>query len=121
MSWWVYLEDRPERPVHVDPHAEGGTYAVGGIPRAELNVTYNYGVRYREALPSMAEGANILGRMLDGKRAEDTLSMLDRVIDALGVERSEDYWDPTPGNAGAALAVLRDWARQHPGARWSVQ
>jgi hypothetical protein len=33
---------------------------------------------------------------------------------------SDDYWEATPGNAGATLATLRDWAVAHPEATWSV-
>jgi hypothetical protein len=120
MSWWVYLEDEDGQPQRVKRHAEGGTYAVGGTDCAELNVTYNYGARFREALPELAEGPNVLARMLDGKRASETLPMLERAVAVLGVKRSQDYWESSPGNAGTALAVLRDWASEHPDAVWSV-
>jgi hypothetical protein len=59
MSWWVYLEDDGET-VSVARHAEGGTYAIGGIKRAELNVTYNYGQHFRDAWPEPVVGSGAL-------------------------------------------------------------
>jgi hypothetical protein len=119
MSWWVYLEDDGET-VSVARHAEGGTYAIGGIKRAELNVTYNYGQHFRDAWPEPVVGSGALDQMLHGKRAGDTLPLLAQAVETLGTVPAEDYWMAHPGNAGAALATLRDWAREHPDATWSV-
>lgn len=120
MSWWVYLEDDSGSTVEVERHAEGGTYALGCIPGAELNVTYNYGARFREALPDLAEGSNILGRMLHDRAASHTIPLLERVVEALGTEQSADYWEDSDGNAGHAAAILLAWAREHPDATWRV-
>ena len=38
----------------------------------------------------------------------------------LGTERSDDYWEATPGNAGHAALILRNWAMKHPDAVWRV-
>jgi hypothetical protein len=120
MSWWVYLEDVSGQSVPVARHAEGGTYAIGGVERAELNVTYNYGKHFRNAWPEPIVGSGALGQMLHGKRASDTLTQLEQAVEALGTDVSDDYWEATPGNAGATLATLRDWAVAHPEATWSV-
>jgi hypothetical protein len=106
MSYWIYLEDE-NGPVEVERHAEGGTYALGGVERAEVNVTYNYAKHFPF-------------RTLNGKQARETLPALEAAINELGTERSNDYWEPTPGNAGAAVALLRDWAKQYPEAVWNV-
>jgi hypothetical protein len=119
VSWWVYLEDDGES-VPVARHAEGGTYVIGGLARAELNVTYNYGQYFRDAWPEPIIGGGALGQMLHGKRASNTLTQLEQAVEALGTDTSDDYWEATPGNAGAALAILRDWAVAHPEATWSV-
>lgn len=114
MSWWVYLNDGYGETVPVENHAEGGTYALGGVPRAELNVTYNYGRCYREAV-----GHNLMDFLQD-KEAGETLDTLRAVVEKLGTEQTPDYWEPTPGNAGHAAAVLLKWAEQHPDAMWDV-
>jgi hypothetical protein len=106
MSYWVYLNGAGG-PVPVERHEEGGTYAIGGIGTAELNVTYNY-ARFFDF------------RALDGKRAADTVEHIGMAVQTLGVDRDPDYWKPTPGNAGHALAILLRWAEQHPDAVWEV-
>lgn len=94
-------------PVKVARHEEGGTYALGGIDRAELNVTYNYWPHFR------------FGR-LDGRTAHNTIPMLAYAVRRLGTQRDQDYWAATPGNAGHAASILLGWARQHPDAVWRV-
>ena len=106
MSYWIYLEDE-NGPVEVERHAEGGTYAIGGVSEAMVDVTYNYARHFDF-------------RALNEKQAKETLPALEAAVDELGTERHPDYWEPTPGNAGAAVALLRDWARQHPEAVWDV-
>lgn len=106
MSYWIYLEDE-NGPVPVENHAEGGTYAIGGIGSAEVNVTYNY-ARYFDF------------RALNGKTGVETLPELSKAVEKLGTDRHPDYWEPTPGNAGAAVALLKGWAEQHPEAIWDV-
>ena len=103
MSWDVYLS-KGGVVCEVPMHEEGGTYAVGGSPHACLNVTYNYGAIYRRWFGD--EGL----RWLDGKTAEASLFLLNTAARALGTERSPDYWEATPGNAGLALSILAYWA-----------
>jgi hypothetical protein len=114
VSYWVYLESPPGHSVEVEAFADGGTYPLGGRADAEYNITYNYGALYRAHLHP--DGL----RWLHGKRAAETVAALECAVATLGTERAGDYWAATPGNAGAALARLLAWARQHPDATWRV-
>jgi len=120
MSWWVYLvtdleqfkgEDFEDAVCEVEAHSEGGTYVVGGISGAELNVTYNYGGFFRDAVEGLKE-PGLKG--LDGQRAGDWIERLEKAVAQLGTDRDVDYWAKTPGNAGHALSILLGWARQYP-------
>lgn len=127
MSWWVYLvndlekfegdsEDYNDAVCEVETHAEGGTYVMGGIDRAELNITYNYGGHFRDAI----EGLKELGLYgLDKQQAGDWIERLEKAVSILGTERGEDYWASTEGNAGYALSILLGWAKQYPNA-WFI-
>jgi hypothetical protein len=106
MSYWIYLEEDGEA-VPVETFTEGGTFAIGGESTATVNVTYNYARHFPF-------------RALHGRTGAETLPELEQAVEQLGTERSNDYWEPTPGNAGAAVALLRDWARQHPAATWAI-
>ena len=90
-----------DTPAKVTRHSEGGTYALGGVDVAELNITYNYGRHYFAEL----DGEHGI-RWLYGLKASDTVSALEVAIHALGTDRDPDYWKPTPGNAGYALSIL---------------
>lgn len=142
MSWWVSLEDHkappicsfgkaagefaPDYPgegpcpepcypaVEVTSFEDGGTYVLGGSNEASLNVTYNYSPLYWKVW------GGGLKETLDGKRAGDVIAALETGAEKLGTERYRDYWAPTDGNAGAALATLLNWARQYPDAVFRV-
>jgi hypothetical protein len=114
MSYDVKLEDA-SGIVQVEPHEEGGTYALGGSSRAVLNVTYNYSAHFHAAFDGMS-----LRDAIHGKRASDVLSLLERGVHSLGTERDDDYWSATEGNAGHVLNLLLGWARQHPDATFNV-
>jgi len=120
MSWWAYLQDDAGLAVKVSRHAEGGTYVLGGVTRAELNVTYNYGARFREAIPEV-HGRDILVRLIDKKTGRESASILERIVAYCGAERNCDYWEATPGNAGHAASIMLAWANEHPDARWEVR
>lgn len=121
MSWWVYLEPADGgEAVPVAPHEEGGTFVLGGVAHAELNVTYNYGAPFREAWPEPLEGSGALALMLNGRTAGETEPLLAAAVEKLGTDRDPDYWRPTEGNAGHALSILLAWARQHPDAVWRI-
>lgn len=107
MTYWISLNDADGEPVEVEAFAEGGTYMVGGSTEANLNVTYNYARLY-----------NFRG--LDGRRAADTVGEMKSAICSLGTNRSDDYWEPSEGNAGYALSILLKWAEHYPDATWRV-
>ncbi len=105
------LDQRTQRPVEVPVFMEGGTHPIGGSITAELNITYNYGECYSLCKFSI--------RDLYGKTGKDTEEELLRVVSFLGTRQfRENYWVPTPGNAGHACSILLAWAREHPDAVW---
>lgn len=91
---------------------EGGTQVVGGTTEPELNITYNYSEVY-----SIFD-FNI--NHLHGVRAGDYIEKMQRIVDKCGTKRFNDYWAPTPGNAGFALSILLGWAKQYPDGEWKV-
>ena len=115
MSYWVYLEDEAGKSVDVDLFSAGGILVVGGDTEAALNVTYNYGWFYWKFLSPEA-GL----RWLNGKKASEVIAKLEEVVEFLGVRQFENYWAPTPGNAGYALSVLLGWAKENPDAVFRV-
>lgn len=113
MSWWVSLE-KVGKCVNVPCFSAGGTYAIGGDTRADLNITYNYSVHYG--------GVGEKGLWsLDGMLAKDAIPILECVVQALGTVQDNDYWKSTPGNAGYALNVLLGWAHLRPDAVFCVR
>ena len=78
-----------------------------GTTSAELNVTYNYSKHFSF-------------RFLHGRTAKEVVILLEYLVDKLGTERAEDYWEATPGNAGYAINILLSWAKQHPEATFVV-
>lgn len=100
-------------PAVVARHAEGGTYAVGGIMAAELTITYNYSRYYKDQLDA-EQGI----RWLYGKTGGATISRLEDAVAFLGTTQDTDYWKITAGNAGYALSILLTWANEHPNAVW---
>lgn len=93
-----------------EPHQlTGGTYCMGGTPEAWLNVTYNYAPHYYRVLDA-AKGI----RRLYGMTAAASIPWLQRGIDALGQDVHPDYWQPTEGNARAALVDLQQLAKLAP-------
>ena len=77
----------------------GGTYAVGGTTEAWLNITYNY-AQYYSGLG--AEGL----RSLHERPIAEVRQVVSDTMNKLGTNRTEDYWESTAGNAGAALRNL---------------
>lgn len=95
--------------VTVSAHQEGSNIVVGGDDRAHMTVTYNYGPFFYENLD-----ADSGLRWLYNKEFWSVKERLEEAIAVLGTERSDNYWDQHPGNAGHVLRVLYLWARQHP-------
>lgn len=114
MGYWVSLFGDDGEHVTVPRHQEGGVVVVGGSCEAHISITYNYSPIYRGM-------AAFSLRDLNGKRAGETVSILESVVKCVGTANdSDDYWEPTPGNAGRAAAVLLEWAKLHPQATWRV-
>lgn len=118
MSWSVDLIGPDGKTCQVDRHSEGGTYAMGGTNYAAMDVTYNYGKIFQLAF---GEGFAGFREFLNGRKAADVIPGLKGAVEKLGTNRWEDYWAPTPGNAGHALSILLGWAEQHPDAVFTVR
>ena len=121
MSWDIDLLDEQGAVIELpESHEEGGTCALGGTNSASLNVTYNYQEAYR-LCPGFDGKDVFFPRDLKGRKAKDTVEVLQAVVDRLGTKQYKaDYWAPTPGNAGYAMETLLSWARQFPEAVWDV-
>jgi len=104
MSYWVSLENAGP----VERFEDGGTQLLGGSTEAELNITYNYSEVYSIFDFSIND--------LNGKRAGDMIEKFEEIVKKCGTHRFDNYWAPTPGNAGAAIARLLAWAKQYPDA-----
>lgn len=109
MSYDIDLVDANGHPVNVrERHTEGGTYRIGSITKASLNVTYNYCQMFRDYFHE--DGI----WWLYGKTGAECIKPLEAAVAKLGTKRDDDYRRATPGNAGHALMVLLEWAREHP-------
>ena len=103
---------------------EGGTQVVGGTKDCDLNITYNYSPFYHEIFP-MQYNQNGNGqitmettglRWLTSKTGAEAIPILEHCVQRLGTKRGDDYWAATLGNAGYALSILLEWAREFPDA-----
>ena len=92
---------------------KGGTYALGGDNTAWLNVTYNYAPYYYKYIDK-EKGI----RSLYGKTGAETIPILKNAISKLKDDIVEDYWEPTEGNAKAALLNLLAFAQMRPDGVW---
>lgn len=96
------------------PHfMRGGTFAVNGTTRLYLNVTYNYAPHFHR---TMDKEKGI--RVLYGLTGEQSIPILLSAIGQLGDEVSEDYWEPTEGNAKRALCQLLALSKMRPDGVW---
>ena len=117
MSYDVTLRDPCTNATIVFPekhHMRGGTFEVGGTREAWLNVTYNYGPHFERVLGP--EGLQTLHRQTGG----ESTALLEKAISLLKDDVSDNYWDPTEGNAKRALLILLDMANAEPGGIWDV-
>lgn len=115
MSYDIYLCDPITKEVLelTEPHyMYGGTYQVGGTTRLHINITYNYSRFYKRILGQ--EGI----RLIYGQLAVDTIPLLEQCVSQLGDDVTDNYWDPTEGNAKAALLQLLALAKMRPDGRW---
>ena len=97
-----------------DHHMRGGTYCVGGSNELSLNITWNYAKHYVRVVDS-EKGI----RWLYGKTGLESIPVLTAAIDALGDDTSDDYWEPTEGNAKRALHGLLTMAKMRPDGIWN--
>ncbi len=122
MSYDISLRNENDHPVRVPLFMAGsvlqaeltkeGTLVPIGTSIAEISVTSNYS--------QVTKLLNFSFNDLDGKTGEETLLILNRIVDEFGTEPYKDYWAPTPGNVGAMVQVLLEWARLYPAAVWCV-
>jgi len=96
-----------------EPHQmKGGTYALGGSREASINITYNYAPHFRDLFGDKGI------RWLYGKSAAETMANLEEAAGMLGDDVSENYWEPTEGNAKRSLHQLIALARLRPDGIW---
>ena len=107
--------DAAQFPARTLPH--GSKYrlirskAEGDQPAdVAISITYNYSGAYYYVWPE----AGI--RVLDEMPILEAMPKLESAVWALGTQRSDDYWEPTDGNAGAALNDVLTLCRhvEHP-------
>ncbi len=115
MSYDIYLEAEDGSRINLEAaHGlTGGTYQLGGTRRAWLNVTYNYAEHFQRVFGEKGI------RSIYGLRAQDSIPVLEAAAQKLDTDVSEDYWEPTEGNARAALEDLVALARLAPQGVWN--
>lgn len=115
MSYDISLVDpvtHEELEVEAPHQIRGGTYQAGGTQRAWLNITYNYGPFFRKVFGP--DGV----RSIYGMTGAESVPVLKEAISKLGDDVSEDYWEPTEGNAKRALYGLLALAQMRPDGVW---
>lgn len=103
MSYDISLRDPNGETIQLDQSHDlaGGTYAIGGTTEAWLNVTYNYGVHYYRVMGEKGI------RTIYGMTGEQSIPVLESAIAQLGDDISEDYWEPTEGNAARPVDTCK--------------
>lgn len=115
MSYDIYLKDPVTHKVIEFDHVhdiKGGTYCLGGTKEAWLNITYNYGDHYRRVFGEKGI------RTIYGMTGAESISILKDAISKLEDDVSDDYWEPTEGNAKKALYGLLAFAQLRPDGIW---
>lgn len=92
---------------------KGGTYALGGTTEAWLNVTYNYGKHFHKVLKGGIKA-------IEGLTGKESCPLLQNAADQLGDDTTDDYWEPTEGNAKQALLNLIKLAELCPNGVWHI-
>ena len=114
MSYDIYLADPISKEIlqlTTPHHMTGGTYALGGTTNCYLNVTWNYGKHYG--------GLGDKGlRTIYGMTGAESLKVLEPLAESLSDDTSEDYWEPTEGNAKRAILQLIALATMRPDGVW---
>lgn len=115
MSYGIYLTDPvTNEPLETETNhfIRGGTYAIGGTTEMYLNITYNYATFYYTVFGERGI------RILYGKTGAETIPILKEAISKLKDDVSDDYWEPTEGNAKQALFGLLALAQMRPDGVW---
>ena len=122
MGWDINLILSDGEIAQVKPHQTGsnrraalnedGQLITIDHDEASCCVTYNYSEVYRLVGFHMKD--------INGKTGKETIPILEQSIEKLGTKSYDDYWAPTPGNAGIALVSLLNWAKEHPDGIWKV-
>ena len=94
-------------------HITGGNYQVGGTNDLWLNITYNYSPFYYKLI---SEEKGI--RAIYGLSGAESIPVLQKAINQLGDDVSENYWEATEGNAKRALIGLLALAQLRPDGVW---
>jgi hypothetical protein len=111
MSYDISLVDPiTKETLHADTthQLKGGTHALGGTTELWLNVTWNYGKHFRRVMGE--EGI----RAIYGKTGAEAIPVLKSAANQLGDDVSDDYWEPTEGNAKRAILSLMALAQLRP-------
>lgn len=133
MSYDIGLQDPVTKKTLLlsEPHfMRGGTYAIGGTQEASLNVTYNYAPHFRRVFgdsdAKLSDFDRLFGgggetgiRRLYGMSGAESIPVLEQAISSLGDDTSDDYWEPTEGNAKRALIQLLALAKMRPDGVWA--
>lgn len=116
MSYDIYLHDpATQRPIIFEESHQlrGGTYEVGGSRTAWLNVTYNYSKWFHKVMGKQGI------RTIYGMTGADSIPVLEAGIAQLGTNVTDNYWEPTEGNARVALTQLLALAEMRPDGIWN--
>jgi hypothetical protein len=116
MSYDLWLED-PKTGEELKAESlhqlRGGNYVIGGTRNCALNITYNYGPHYYRVLGDKGI------RAIYGMTALESIPVLRKAADQLGLDIDEDYWKATEGNARKALEDLMIIATMAPHGIWN--
>lgn len=115
MSYDIYLCDpiTGQTIILDEPHfMRGGTYSADGTHEMHLNVTYNYAKIYYRAIGEKGI------RTIYGMSGASSIPVLQAAIDQLADDKTDSYWEPTEGNAKAALIQLKVLATMRPDGIW---
>lgn len=109
MSYDIYLKEPNGNICQVERHEEGG------ISRFDTNACLYITCIYdRYFYENIDKQQGIM--MLCNKKVKDCIPLLEEAIEKLGTEKSDYYWASTAGNAGYALSILLNWAKENPNA-----
>jgi len=108
------LEPISKKVINFDNSHEikGGTYKVGGTNEAWLNITWNYADHYYKYFGDKGI------RTIYGITGAESIPILTEVISKLKDNITDDYWEPTEGNAKQALYGLLAFAQLRPDGIW---